>query len=855
MPVVLSADDARLVTPVPGKILASLRDLNLDRQYDDFQLDLFCQNFTGVETLQSAINFCIKLMTEIHLRNPVFQQLGCKFLENFVMSDFSSTEQLKIAIEAIIKALFTHPDFDSVQRQGCATLNSFLMSGNSANCIAACHVIVEKGGVKAIIDGMLKHPNNIGLQRQGCGVLGNVAWCDPQFQFIIAKSNGLEVIISAMTTHLSHAGIQHSGCAALVSLLCRGAAYFDESTLPLLAAEKVFKAIVDSMRTHPEHPGVQRHACGALINLLYLETLALKSQASTLYAFMTRVIKDGLEVVVAGMGNHQSNSRVQCFGCLLVGKFISWLSDVSNKEECLWNIVSSLRLVQNGVEAVVVALQTYLGPDVHSRACEALFAIAQNPKNIAVIVEKKGIQAVVAAMNTHTDRADIQLFGCGVLGNIANNEDCNKLVLQAEGIKAIIAAMRNHCNSYVQDFGCRALVNLAENESIEVIATAMKTHLKHSNIQFHGCIAFRNFFCACNMGGALVAVASAAIIGAMSAHLTNAGVQRQGCMALSNIALYPENRIGLAQAGSIAAIVAAMGAHSSHFGVQRQGCLALKNITDTYYEGSTRGPAMSGDDLQKVTETILNAMDTHRLPLGVQHQACGALGNIVVHFSECQTEHETRIGLQVLCSKVIDQTIQAMSASRFHEGIQSQGCRVLANISFSSQNKALVAEKGGIATMVAGMQSLLFVAEVQHCGSGALLNIAKEDELKAKVVQAGGIIAVVAGMKTHVLNSSVQVCGCGLLGRLMSLSFADRVKADGGITAIVAAMRAHPMDTNVQANGCIALAMFTTKRNVGYLKDVGGLEVFAKALQNHPSSVSIQGHRSWMRLAASMFDD
>src|SRR3989338_2633430 len=84
----------------------------------------------------------------------------------------------------------------------------------------------------------------------------------------------------------------------------------------------------------------------------------------------------------------------------------------------------------------------------------------------ARIGECGGIEAVVAAMRSHSANLDIQSNGCSVLLNLALDIDANARIGGCGGVEVVVAAMCAHlADSDVQYFRCGAILNLAVNNS------------------------------------------------------------------------------------------------------------------------------------------------------------------------------------------------------------------------------------------------------------------------------------------------------------------------------------------------------------------------------------------------------
>jgi len=86
---------------------------------------------------------------------------------------------------------------------------------------------------------------------------------------------------------------------------------------------------------------------------------------------------------------------------------------------------------------------------VQVQGCGALLSLAASHAEIKIrIASAGGIEAVVEAMQTHAQSADVQQNGCRALCSLANSHAENKIrIAGAGGIEAVVAAMQTYTQS------------------------------------------------------------------------------------------------------------------------------------------------------------------------------------------------------------------------------------------------------------------------------------------------------------------------------------------------------------------------------------------------------------------------
>jgi hypothetical protein len=113
---------------------------------------------------------------------------------------------------------------------------------------------------------------------------------------------------------------------------------------------------------------------------------------------------------------------------------------------------------------------------------------------------------------------------------------------------------------------------------------------------------------------------------------------------------------------------------------------------------------------------------------------------------------------------------------------------------------------------------------------------------KTLIAQIGGIETIVKAMDAHIDDAVVQRRGCGSLANILQDSEANgiRLDQDHGITSIVAAMNAFPDDAGVQFYGLRTFQSLTHWEECeAHILGARGASAVAAALENHGDDVEV----------------
>ena len=277
-----------------------------------------------------------------------------------------------------------------------------------------------------------------------------------------------------------------------------------------------------------------------------------------------------VEAAVASMWAHPQVVGVQQQGCVLLN-YVCCGTDVEEDPTRL--VARSQRATEaGGLEAVVAAMQAHsqvaaVQEEGFTALCNMCYGhdaagLARSQR----AVDAGALEVVVAAMWAHLHLADLQVVGCGLLHNVCYGTDAA---------------------------GLARLQSAADAGALEVVLAAMRAHPDMAEVQVEGCMALINV---CHDTDAPKRAVKAgvfeAVVAMMQVHLQVADVQRLGCMLLCRVCGPVANpaaraRMRLAtEAGGRRVAVAAIQAHPGHEEVQRRGkrvlnCLPVSDLEET----------------------------------------------------------------------------------------------------------------------------------------------------------------------------------------------------------------------------------------------------------------------------------
>jgi len=179
--------------------------------------------------------------------------------------------------------------------------------------------------------------------------------------------------------------------------------------------------------------------------------------------------------ITAAMSAHLGSRAVQVGACRAL---CSMTNSIAHSIALMGYLERSMRedAVLAVVRALVRAMHTYTNhADVQNWAISTLDQIYGQQSGAELLLQRDCLgtclEAVVIAMNVHATNARVQSISCQFLGKANDASDGNYMV--AGGIEAVVAALRTHSsNDCVQEHACCALWYLTESVEDKIKAAS-----------------------------------------------------------------------------------------------------------------------------------------------------------------------------------------------------------------------------------------------------------------------------------------------------------------------------------------------------------------------------------------------
>ena len=524
---------------------------------------------------------------------------------------------------------------------------------------------------------------------------------------------------------------------------------------------------------------------------------------------------------------------------------------------------------------------------VQRQGCYALWKISlDDTVGRRAALGCSGPVAVVTAMRTYADDAEIGRHGCAALENMTLDEQASKACIEAGAPAAVLAMLRSHENDIeLQRLGLGALQNMAYGDEsvkqalvrihvVQVAVDLMKAYLPTANDAAAPKPPPRPASVTAleaNEGDGARGQPTTKLADDVAAAGDNENeqpmlawsqkeIQRNGCGVLRNIALGSEKlKHHVFAHNGIEAIVEAMRAYPSSVEIQATACAALHHIV----AGDVKRPKeISAEAMSRRKELIqsgglinlLEAMQQHEHNVDVQRNGCAMLCSMALGDKACKKQL-VRTGAQASIAT-------AMAAHDSDKELLHSGVWVIQLLAtVTGMNECLaIARAGGVASVTGAM--IGFVEDLTMCSRGcaALSSLASggetEDDRKEigqLIVTAGGPSAIALALTVHQEDSGLQASGLAALTSLANVDAKSRsiLVQLGACQSIVTSMRAHKMDVQVQRDGCRALesismgdSMYshTPTPSKQAVVEAGGSSVLLAALRNHNDDVEVRIH-------------
>ena len=273
--------------------------------------------------------------------------------------------------------------------------------------------VVAAGGLDVNRACLANHPSNAMLLQQVCGAIRNLTVADAHKELFCASQpdGGLQAckdLVAALRTHVSSTALAQQASGSIAALAMWG------SNKGVLGGAGAIEAVVGGLRAHPgaDEASAQVHeeCCAALRNLAANHAPNKEAIAAA----------GGIEALVASMGTHLASPLNQLHAA-----------------GALWNVP------------------------------------ANNAPNKARVVACGGIEALLRALQTHPEDVEVQLECMGSLRNLSTLAENKPLILAKRALPTVLAAMTRMMDvSLLQEQACALLFNLANSPSDAASSTA-----------------------------------------------------------------------------------------------------------------------------------------------------------------------------------------------------------------------------------------------------------------------------------------------------------------------------------------------------------------------------------------------
>lgn len=322
----------------------------------------------------------------------------------------------------LLEAMRLYPMLEVLQVEALAALQNVVSPENPSEILDNSAMIREFGGIGIILASMRDHLTNERIQCNACGFLWKLSFWDPENIPVILANGGMHLILAAMTAHPTYAKLQYSACGALRALMGPARSSNDRNTRspsPFMRAPSIEPPPPAPTRTRTP-PGGSRFPQIGSPGMRTQKDLAPprarspprdpdKVSAEEMASAWTKMHSHGMQLLLKCMADHHNHELIQTYS-------IGALMNIVNSNDSI--------LMPAGRSGV--------------------------------------ISAVMDAMRTHQENAELQMVGLRTLTRLANAKQNRKVIEKSGGKELTRRAMEIHKG----------------NPMVEEAANEMKKYLK-----------------------------------------------------------------------------------------------------------------------------------------------------------------------------------------------------------------------------------------------------------------------------------------------------------------------------------------------------------------------------------------
>eukprot|EP00611_Tribonema_gayanum_P030947 TRINITY_DN8775_c0_g2_i2.p1 TRINITY_DN8775_c0_g2~~TRINITY_DN8775_c0_g2_i2.p1 ORF type:complete len:478 (-),score=81.03 TRINITY_DN8775_c0_g2_i2:510-1943(-) len=428
----------------------------------------------------------------------------------------------------------------------------------------------------ALVSCMSAHPHSVNVARWGLRAVvgslveaqlaGATAFADCQRTF--REAGACDAVVKAMRRHPSYVLVARHGLLAILYL-----AHGTAVNATALGAAGACQAVVEAMRRHASDAAVAQYggfAAGGLAcdNAANCSALGAAGACQAFAAVLRKFTTDAetLQLAAASivfLARWPENQAALPAGIC----------------EGLVSVLQANILV--GHEQLVEAVKTVLMLSLESAAYRDQLGKAD------------ACQALLAALSTIGDDADMQWLPLAALANLAENDANRERLGTAAACRAVITTMQAHpTDESIQKAGLLFISTLASNSSTacarlyevgvcELLTTGLESSWKQMPVSV--VIALTTvgaLSCTLPNETATSGGLCAAVLAAMSGHTEDVCVQSAGVHAIRLLASNDATRVQLRSGGALQVLAEAMRAHQDNSYVQKRATIASQRIRD-----------------------------------------------------------------------------------------------------------------------------------------------------------------------------------------------------------------------------------------------------------------------------------
>merc|ERR1711959_68455 len=322
----------------------------------------------------------------------------------------------------LLEAMRLYPRLEVLQVESLAALQNVISPENPSEILDNCAMIREFGGVGIVLSAMRDNLTHERIQCNACSLLWKLSFWDSENIPVILANGGMHLILAAMTAHPNYAKLQYSACGALRALMGPARSSNDRNTRspsPFMCAPSIEPPPPAPTRTRTPPGGSRFPQIGSPGQRTQKDLAPARARSPP--RDPDKVSPDEMAAAWTKMHSHAMQLLLKC------------MADHHNHE----------------------LIQTY--------SIGALMNICNGSDTVLIPAGKSGvIAAVMDAMRSHQDNAELQMVGLRTLTRLANSKQNRKVVEKSGGKELTRRAIEVHKG----------------NPMVEEAANEMKKYLK-----------------------------------------------------------------------------------------------------------------------------------------------------------------------------------------------------------------------------------------------------------------------------------------------------------------------------------------------------------------------------------------